>query len=95
MPPKVRSRENYTQDITTLNRICAAVKSDTRISVEDRESVVTDLHRAIKKLMSFELHTIGVPSENGEAKEEIDGKSEEESEENQGRGDGESETPAE
>lgn len=86
MPPKVRNRENYTHDITTLNRISAAVKNDTRLSVEDRESVVTDLHRAIKKLMAFELDTIG----EAPLAESGDGKSESENEEH---GDGESETP--
>jgi hypothetical protein len=54
----IKPREDYARDIATLNTIATAVKRDERISVEERESVVSDLHRAIKKLMAVELASI-------------------------------------
>lgn len=58
MARPLKPRENYALDIATLQRIAARVRVDDRVSAESRERVVSDLHRAIKGLMKFELESL-------------------------------------
>jgi hypothetical protein len=54
----VKPRDDYARDIATLHRIASALKLDERISVEVREGVIGDLHRAIRRLMGVELASL-------------------------------------
>lgn len=69
----IKPRDDYARDIASLNVIATAVKRDARLPVEERESIVTDLHRAIKKLLALELASIdasaSTPAEPGESGE--------------------------
>lgn len=81
MPPPVRKRRNYATDVSTLNRIQAAVRDDDRIPKEKRERIVAALHRAMSGLMDVDAATIGEDDEGSDAEsgETANGEAEEES----------------
>jgi len=65
----IKAREDYARDIASLNVIATAVKRDERLATETRESIVSDLHRAIKKLLALELASIDSPAESSEVED--------------------------
>lgn len=65
MPSGPRKRKNYTMDVSTLNRIATVVRDDDRIPKEQRERIVSELHKAMRGLMSFDASTIGADDESG------------------------------
>jgi hypothetical protein len=69
---QVKVREDYSHDLATLNTIATAVKRDERISKEERESVVSDIHRVIKKLMAIELASLDPDEQRVEAEGDAD-----------------------
>jgi len=69
MPRKPKPRDDYSQDVATINRIKALVAMDERIASDRRERVVTNLTSVIEDLLQVDLNDLKRNGSKEEAQE--------------------------